>query len=401
VAAAAPTSQAGAVTPAVQTTPGSSSLEGTFIITGQVQHSTGNSLPGGLKVTLQGFEGQMQEVFNAETEAAPDGKFAFKDLQRAAGRMYVVTVDYNGVKFFSDVVPSGDLKAGETVDLPVKVYETTQDASALIVERAHVFLNFEQPGKVQVVEMFNIVNPHPQVVVAPPGQPLLRFKLPPAATNLAFQDGALGQRYVQTADGFGDTGSILPAPAPYQLLFSFEIPYPENQAGFAFTSPLPVQSLLVAAPVADVQVKNDRLTDGGQRSLQGSQIQLYQASDLAAGEPLNLVISGWPGGTNTGSGNFGSLLFGIGAFALAVTVAGIFFFRQQRNARLPVEEEEPEEEQESADTLLDAILALEDRFQAGELAEDVFRQRRAVLKEQLNRALVLENEQSTQEGDNG
>jgi hypothetical protein len=60
---------------------------------------------------------------------------------------------------------------------------------------------------------------------------------------------------------------------------------------------------------------------------------------------------------------------------------------------MDVEEEEEEltvqaaDEQDSAESLMDAILALDDLYREGKLSEDAYLQRRAELKERLARKM--------------
>ncbi|NPV77545.1 MAG: c-type cytochrome [Anaerolineae bacterium] len=362
---------------------------GKLAVSGRIVHAAGKNLPPGLKVLLQVYE-NMQPVAEVEAKTQADGSFAFPEVERLNGQFLIVSAVYQEMQFFSDVVPVSDLPQGELVNIPVTVYDTTSDTSTLIVERAHLFLNFENPGELQVVEMLNIRNPHPVVVAAAKeGQAVIQYKLPPGASNLQFQDGALGERYLQTADGFGDTSSIPPAPNLHQILFAYNLPYENHKTALQIALPMPVQSLLVAAPVKGVRLKSAQLTDAGQREIQGMQIQLYQASDLAANQPLELTISGWPA-SSAGilPGSTGSLLFGAGVFVLAAAVAGIFLFRYQRSRQSSaVAAEESLAEEEAPEPLLDAILALEDRYQAGELSEEVFHERRAELKARLRSVL--------------
>ncbi|MCC6147736.1 MAG: c-type cytochrome [Anaerolineaceae bacterium] len=362
---------------------------GKVVVTGKVVHAGGGQLPAGLKVILQLYE-NMQPVMNLETETGADGSFTFPEVERVDGQFYVVSAVYQDFQFFSDVVPATDVPQGSSLSLPVTVYDASMDTSTLLVERAHIFLNFENPGMLQVVEMLNIRNPHPQVIVAAEeGQPVLSFQLPNGAVNLQFQDGTLGERYLQTENGFADTSSIPPAPNPHQILFAYEVPYNNNKAVLQIALPLPVQSLLIAAPVSGVRVKGDLLTSGGQRDVQGMQIQLYQANNLAANQPFDLTVSGWPAsGAGILPGSTGGLLFGAGVFILALAAAGIFFFRYQHGRRLATPQEDtPPPEEESSEALLEAILALEDRHRAGELSEEVFQRRRTDLKDRLQAAL--------------
>lgn len=357
---------------------------GKMAVSGKIVHAAGKALPTDLKVFLHLYE-NMQPVTEIEAKTQADGSYAFPQVERVNGQFLVVSAVYQEMQFFSDVVPVADLPQDEAVSLPVTVYDATTDISALVVERAHLFLNFENPGVLQVVEMLNIRNPHPLIVAAKEGQALLQYKLPPGASNLQFQDGKVGERFLQTADGFGDTASIPPAPNPFQLLFSYELPYENYKTTLQIAIPMPVQSLLVASPVSGVRLKSGQLTDAGQRDVQGMQVQLYQAGELAANQPLEIAISGWPSsGAGILPGSTGGLLFGAGIFALAAAVAGVYLFRYQRARQFAEAAAEGSAvEEDTPEALLDAILALEDRYRAGELSEEAFHERRAGLKARL------------------
>jgi hypothetical protein len=87
------------------------------------------------------------------------------------------------------------------------------------------------------------------------------------------------------------------------------------------------------------------------------------------------------------------LVIGIGAFGVVLIIAGVWLYRQRRNR--PEDDLEEEEEgaeadeaevaavQDTPDTLLDAIVALDDLYQAGQLPDAAYQQRRAELKARL------------------
>lgn len=357
---------------------------GTVTFTGRVLHAAGKKLQPGLKVILQIYE-NMQLVSTVEGQTDAGGKFTFDGVQRTGESLYVLSAIYQDIRFFSEGIPTADLPEGKTPDISLMVYDNSQDTSMLVVERAHVFINFETPGTLQVVEMLLIRNSRQLVITAPEGQAALLFRLQPGASNLKFEDGAVGERYILTEDGFGDTSSIPPSPNLHQILFAYELPYESNKADLQLSFPLPVQSLLVTAPAKGVRLRAEGLSGREQRDVQGMLLQLYQVSGLAAGQQLDIAVAGWPlSGSGVIVGSTGGLLFGLGVFVLAVAAAGIFFFRRQHTGQETSETRHANEEPD-VDWLLDAILALEDRYQAGELPAEAFQRRRAELKEQLGR----------------
>jgi hypothetical protein len=232
------------------------------------------------------------------------------------------------------------------------------------------------------------------VVSAGAGKPILTFALPSGATGLQFQQGEMGGRYVATAGGFGDTQSIPPGSGQGQVLFAYNLPY-SSKAEIALPITMKVQSAVVMVPKVGVQTQGTGLQDGGDRDVQGVTFHLYTVDNLSAGSKLTLELSGNPsgsGGTNLVTG--GSLMtleIGLVVFALVVGLATLWMIRMQRRAsknRLATaaagaESQGDEPETEDADTLIDAIIALDDLYQAGKLPEQAYRARRAELKARL------------------
>jgi hypothetical protein len=84
-------------------------------------------------------------------------------------------------------------------------------------------------------------------------------------------------------------------------------------------------------------------------------------------------------------------MIGAGGLGLALIGVGVFLFLRDR-ARGD-QEEQPEEETgadalgSDPDHIADAIIALDEKFKAGELAREAYESRRAELKERLRKAL--------------
>jgi len=88
-----------------------------------------------------------------------------------------------------------------------------------------------------------------------------------------------------------------------------------------------------------------------------------------------------------------NLAIGLGIFGIALVISGVWLYnRNQKKAALQVASEGPDLPESSSgidatpedeDTLMDAIIALDDQFKSGNLPEDAYLERRAVLKEKL------------------
>jgi hypothetical protein len=370
-----------------ETTPSQSSG---VAIDGRVVNDTDTPLPPDLKVTLQGYNG-MQPELSWTADIQPDGSFLFPDVKAAAGWVYVASVDYKNVTFNSDIIHGNDLLPGQTYSTNVTVHETSSDISSLIVDRMHVILDFSKPGLLQVVELFIISNPTNQVIIPiKDGQPLLKFVLPTGATNLQFQGGGLGDRFVQTADGFGDIQEIAPGNGQQQVLFAYDLPY-HGSTSLNLIAPLPVAAVVVMLPSGSgIQVQSTRLQYSGQRAAQGMNLDLYTTTNLVTDTSLPITITGDP---RAGNGAFSlpgnHLTIGIIIFVFALAGSGIYYFNKRHELNKAVTEAgtlAEDSESTNTDKLLDAIIALDDMHKAGELPEDVYLSRRAELKGLLKRS---------------
>ncbi len=361
-------------------------------ITGVVTNSSGGDVPSGLAITLHGFD-QMQTAITQTTTLKDDGSYVFENVPMLPGRVFLTTVEFDGSTYGSDIATA---EAGtSSLDLPIIVYETTTDTASLSVDRLHLFFEFVDASTMRVIELYIISNTSDKTVIAPvQGDPTITFKLPEGATNLEFQDGQLGGRYVQTDSGFGDTVAIRPGSGSYQVLFAFEMPY-NKKLELAQPVDLPTNAVVILVPAGSVNVKGDNLQDGGVRPVQGVDYQTYNGSALNAGDILRLTVTGSPSGSSSALtvGSKTNLVVGVGAFGVVLIVAGVFLFLRNRNNRL-IDDDQPytpipstTQTAENAETVMDAILALDDLYREGELPEEAYRQRRAELKERLKELL--------------
>lgn len=388
-AAADETPAAGAQTPAAPSQ---------ITITGKVTNGTpGGKVPQGLKATLLAYQ-DMNPSFELETDVAGDGSFTFEDVDFNSSYVYFVRVEANNLFFNSDILHGRDLQ-GDIGEMPVVIYETTTDAAVLQTDRLHVFFDFSQPGKVQVVSLYIISNPSGMVVMAPgEGQPAIEFELPEGAENLQFQDGVIGERYLQTEKGFGDTQPVMPGQGGVnQVLFAFDLPY-INELDLSLKMPMSVQAAAVMLPAAGVELKSSQLVDSGPQQVQGMSFQMYQTSAaVAPGESIQMTLKGSPGAGSTGEvGTNRELFIGLGVFGLVLAGAGTWLYWRRTRAAdedddEDVEElEEDAEDQGSSESILDAIVALDDQHAAGNLPDPAYQQRRAELKARLAEALDKE-----------
>ncbi|MFM8322185.1 MAG: c-type cytochrome [Chloroflexota bacterium] len=384
-APAAPASTEIAAAPQVTATQTTTAPLGT--IHGTVINASEAALPSGLSVTLHTFD-QMSMVMTGTTTVDAGGRFAFEAIEMPAGRAFLTTLEYQKVLYGSDVVVSDG--AGQPITLTMQVYDTTTDPSGLSVDRLHYFYELTGENTLRVGELYIISNSGKQTYVGEggPGAPVLNFMLPPDAANLQVQDGELGDRYIETANGFADTIPVRPGMGNYQVLYSYEVPF-TGKLELKRPIQYPTQALVILAPEGALTLKSDALTDGGVRDVQGTNYRTFNGANLAAGSTVDLLISAGPGGGVKlfEVGDSSSLLIGAAALGLVLLAAGGWMYLRSRRSPdgepEPAEADAPAPALQSKEAVMDAILALDDLYADGKLPEDAYLARRAELKERL------------------
>lgn len=382
-------------TPGAQTTQEpqlTAGITGLGRIEGQVINVSGGEIPAELTITLYGFD-QMQQTFTAQTTAESEGNFVFENVEMPEGRAYLASLDQEGVAYSSDIA----VVDTETTNLALVIpyYETTTDRSNLYVDRLHLLFDYIDPDMLRVVEMYIISNPSDRIVVAAEeGEAVITFTLPQGATNLQFQDGAVGERYVEMPNGFGDVAAVRPGASQHQVIYSYDLPY---KSKMEFNQPvnLPVNAVVILLPEDGLRVSGEQLQDMGTREVQGISYRMYSGTKIESGVNLRMDISGRPraGGAGLALGSDTNSLVGIIGFGLALILAGGWLYLRTRNGKDVEASPEVEErytidaDEEDVETLLDAILALDDQYQAGELPEQVYTKRRAELKARVKQLL--------------
>ena len=258
------------------------------IVRGQVSHGTDGDIPNSMTVELFAFD-QSGQIDEQSVEINADGSFEFAELELGHELVYFVTADHQDMTYSSTF---GVFTPGETeIELPVTIYDTTTDASALLVSRLHIFFEFPSEETVQVVQLFIISNPTDQTVIpASLEDPSVRFSIPESASNILFQEGSFSDRFVVTEDGFGDTLAVLPGAGEYQLLFSYDLPY---EKGMELSQPVNMDVEAVVGFVTEGQatIKSESLQLSNSEDLGGIVYQTYVGGGLQAGESITVEIS--------------------------------------------------------------------------------------------------------------
>jgi mono/diheme cytochrome c family protein len=348
----------------------------------------------------------LQELFDAtrqgDDQGMPGYSSKLNDSQIWSVVSYMRTLwsaQQTGPQTFSGATQPGEsvtqtptAASQPTPTLDLSKTELTSDISGLVADRLHVILEFSQPGVVQVAEVVIITNSQNKMVVpAKTGQAVLNYNLPQGAVNLQFQDGALGDRFIQTDTGFGDTQSIPPG-SGYQLVYGYDLLY-NKQSAITLYMPVPVQQVVVMMPDNGITLSSKQIQFAGDRDVQGTSLQLFVGANLAAGSPLQVNLTGTPKSTPAGVTANLNILVGLAVFLLVLAAAVFWFYRRQfksaalvktlRKTRWAGKRVDTLPVEETQESLLDAVVALDDLFREGKLSKEPYQARRSELVKML------------------
>lgn len=377
------------VTPEAQGTP-SEVAAALSVIKGQIDNRTGADLPSGLKITLRGFDHGADpsagptEFLNVQGEVNPDGSYAF-ETELGESQIYLTEVEIGGMSYQSEfaVVPAG---ASELVLEPIVIYPTTEDLSVLKVEELQIFFDLASE-EAQIFAVYFVTNTSEQTVLVPmsDGQNIPFISFPDGATGLGFETTDNSAPFVSTAEGF----AMPPSEEPYGLIAFASIPKAE-EITIKQTTLLSVSSISLFLPEG-VEAQGATITDTGIQNLQGANFHVYTATAVEKDGALEFTISGEPT-TVTESPDITQnqyVLIGVGAFGLTLILAGVWMYMRDRkkNEDDDDEGEDDEEDDQFDDTesVMDAIIALDDLHRSGKISDEAYKKRRDELTEALKR----------------
>ncbi|MBL8166230.1 MAG: c-type cytochrome [Anaerolineae bacterium] len=357
------------------------------VVTGTVSNGTaGGSVPTDLIVTLNILDAEFRNE-TRQINLSTDGRFVFDDVPLQTDQSYIITVDYQGRTFGSDLL-AGDPTAG-SLELPVTIYELTNDPTVIdiigLVWQVSVF-----EDTIQVAQVASFRNSSDRAFSSDELLPGGRY----ASVQLDVPVGAevmsgVDQRYARTADGTAviDTAPVLPG-SEHLMQVVYRVPYVENfaiSAAVDYAVSGPVRLLL--AP-ATLYVDSGQLSDIGQETLRGVTYRAYGTSaPLSAGSTIAFTL-GAPEIAVTSDNVPISTVISVMLLLVGAAVFGSAIYSYWRRKRAgedgdPDDATLPDADQPLMDGLIREIAELDVAFSAGELDEDTYQQRRNKLKARL------------------
>jgi mono/diheme cytochrome c family protein len=358
-------------------------------VSGSVENQTGAELPSGLKINLRGFDhgtdpnSAPEEILSLEASVDEQGNYIFENVEMPEGRIFLAQTSYERITFQSEFGVTEEGAASLTLS-PIKLYGTTEDPSALVIDDARIFFDYaENAIQVYGVYSFRNISDKALVVALKDGVEIPFMKSPNGAQPLGFEPTQDSQPFTSINDNI----AFPPSEESYGLIV-FSTMARESQVEVTHPFVLPVDSLTVFLP-AGVSAEGSQLADHGVQTIEGLNFQMYAAGDLPAGSMLTFTLSGTPSDASTSEStlasearsNRSSILIAAGVLGLALIAAGAWMFLRDRQSIEGRSNKEEETDFESPEEVMDAIIVLDDLHQAKRISNQAYQKRRSELKE--------------------
>lgn len=356
-------------------------------VSGLIENRTGNNLPSDLVIKLRGFDhgtdpsAGPQEIINLETTVNEDGTYLF-DVEIVESQIYLTEVEVDGLSYQSEfaVVPADTTE----LTLPtIVVYETTEDFSELQIDSLEIFFDLASEDTTQIFTVYNISNASGKTILVKMGDgqnvPFIAF--PEGASGLGYEATQGSAAFLPTADGF----AMPPSETSYGLIAFASLPK-AKEIQISQPALLSVKAVTLYLPEG-VEAEGAGLSDLGIQSLQNINFHIYTAAGFDKGASLDFTLTGKPKDTAVAPDvtQNSTLLIGIGGLGVALVLAGAWLYLRDKNKLDEEFDDEDDEEFEDSESIMDAIIALDDLHRANKISDEAYKKRRAELKNRLRR----------------
>jgi hypothetical protein len=273
----------------------------------------------------------------------------------------------------------------------VTVYEAASDSTKLTVTRQSIVLAGadRQSGLLTIVESYHIRNDSPAAYVGDASsghQQSLQLPLFQGARSLAPLDGFTLDDAIQTTRGFALTSPVLPGDSV--VSFTYDVPFQSQSLALRRAVAYRTDLTELILP-GSVQVTSPQLSAHGQVQLGGRSFDTIQATNLAAGSPIVVDLSGLPAQSRS-LVRLDSLFDQVALVGLIICAIGATVVFHRRLARRVSLERLLEERS----AVLQAVAKLDDLAEGGsERLGDYGRRRRILMKKLLSIDALLREHQ--------
>ena len=226
-----------------------------------------------------------------ETLTDRDGGFTFEGIAFDPEVVYAVSITFQGGLYGVDI----DLSGGSPPPVDITVYDAT--GSDEVVSAAAVSVLLAEADRasqtVSALEIVRIVNESGLTYVPGPGpMQLLRFALPPGASDLSVQTDLRGADVFQVDLGFGLSAAV--PPGSYEVMFAYRVPYSDAEYSFPKSLRYGAALLRILAPEETVQLAGGDLGTPEDVEIGGRAYRLLSATEVPRGARVSVELTELP-----------------------------------------------------------------------------------------------------------
>lgn len=341
-----------------------------------INRNSGRTVTESLEVMLHVLDLNYSDLDMVHGQSQTDGTFEFADVPFDASLQFAVMATFDGVTYYSDVMPADMQSLKMNLDVPV--YETTKDLSSVQVDQMHVLFDISPDG-LETKELYILSNLGDRTVkdvydLGSDQSATLQFPLPKDADYIFFQPDDK-DRFVKQTGAFADTYPLLPGAESAQLMVSYLIPY-SGEKTYSYTAPINVARMNFLLPAdAQISLTGKDISGPETTTLKNNEKYLvYTYSDLQAGQTLTITLNGTAAVPEASQSNTKNLLAAGAAFlGMGVLAAAIWWWR-----RLEEEDELEGAPSDPAafDQLIGEIALLDETYQERGLTTEEYQAQR-------------------------
>ncbi len=268
-------------------------------IEGQIVLKNGSGGVAGTRVLLQMATPTSSRPEERAATVGEDGRFRFEGLPLGPDYVYLLRVNYEGGSYFQEVAFEDGATSVRAA--PIEVYPATREAGAIAIPRLRMIVSPAGPDALQVIENGAFRNATDRAYIGPPNAPdatTLRFGLPRGAGNLQLAQGLNRNTLVALDDaelhGFATLEAI--PPGERQFAYLYRLPTADQRVALDRVFPYQTESFQIYLPAgARLEGAGATFQDGGETTLQnGQRFHLYTAQNLAPGTRVQARIVDLP-----------------------------------------------------------------------------------------------------------
>jgi len=329
-------------------------------------------------VTAHRVSARLQGAFDsARTDA--QGRFRFRVARPESATVYVLSTEYAGIGYFSEPF-TGEARTGAD-SIALVVFDTASAGAPLGVAIRHLVVEAGAPGgDRRVLDLIEVANADSRTRIgADSTATVWSMRLPDGVRDVAVGQGEIPASAVRFPPGRVEVAAAFP-PGTRQVVLTYTLPAGEARLRIPVDQPTARLEVLVEGANATA---DGSLEAAEPMEIENRTFSRFAAGPLAAGVAPAVRLNG-PSGRGP---------WWIAVVLAGVVMAGAMVMAIRRRPSATPDRAVPAETDESPDTLIAAIVALDARYEhrraevsPAEWAE--YQQRRADLKSRLARRVA-------------